>query len=62
VRQRAEAIAQRDAEIARLQGVIAANGKTIADLRQHMAGEAGRALFAGAIGAFAGALLTKSGE
>jgi transcriptional regulator with XRE-family HTH domain len=62
VRQHAEAVAQRDAEIVRLHGVIAANGQTIAELRQHLAGEGGRALFAGVIGAFAGAILSKSGD
>lgn len=62
VRQQTEAIAQRSAEITRLQGVIAANGQTIAELRQHLAGEGGRALFAGVVGALAGALLTKAGD
>lgn len=62
LRQQTEAVAQRTAEITRLQGVIAANGQTIAELRQHLAGEGGRAIFAGVIGAFAGALLTKSGD
>lgn len=62
LRQQIEAVAQRNAEIARLQGVIAANGQTIAELRQHLAGEGGRALFAGVVGALAGALLTNSGD
>jgi transcriptional regulator with XRE-family HTH domain len=62
VRQQTEAVAQRDAEITRLQGVIAANGQTMAELRQRLAGEGGRAIFAGVVGALAGALLTKSGD
>lgn len=61
-RKRAEIIAQRDAEIIRLLSVIAANGKTIAELRQHLAGEGGRAIFVGVIGALAGALITKSDD
>lgn len=62
LREQTALVAQRNAEITRLNGLLAANGQTITELRGQLAGEGGRALFAGLIGALAGAAIAKASD
>jgi transcriptional regulator with XRE-family HTH domain len=62
VREQTALLAQRDAEIVRLSGFLAANRQTIAELRSKLASEGGKQLFAGLIGALAGAAIASSGD
>ncbi len=62
LREQTEKLAQRDGELTRLRAALSANAATIAALQADKAKEGGRALFAGVIGALAGAALSKSGD
>jgi hypothetical protein len=54
LREKSERVAQQQTEIAQLRSVLAANGKTISELRTEIAGEGGRKLAAGFLGLLGG--------
>lgn len=62
LREQRERVAQQAVEIGQLRNTLAANATTIQELRAALAGEGGRALIAGVIGALAGVALAKAGD